>query len=330
MEYRSCPVCDVQPRDVFLRGGDLLHNVAGDFTLSRCGCGLVFVNPMPSNDELQQYYPDDYRPHRTLKVDTTLKNKRAWKVFILRWYYGCPIDKPAPPRWLRLLLKPVMFWISLSSMKSMIPYHGDGVILDVGCGNGGWLQRLMNCGWTVQGVEIDAPAAEAANQAGVPTICGTLLDTRFPDAAFDVVRLHYVFEHLVNPEETLDEVRRIMKPNGICYIRIPNIDSFTFQWFRDYWFPLDIPRHVFHYTPATFKRLARRHGLKVTRVHFNSPASGFFTSIDYLRVAGKAPWYLKPLRESCPGCKNLWRPVGWLIDLLRKGDIVEYTLVRAD
>ena len=98
MEYRACPVCDAQPRNVFLRGPDLLHNVPGEFTLSRCECGLVFVNPMPTNDELQRYYPDDYCPHRTLNVDTTLKKHRCWKVFILRWYYGSPVDGPPPPR----------------------------------------------------------------------------------------------------------------------------------------------------------------------------------------------------------------------------------------
>jgi hypothetical protein len=87
---------------------------------------------------------------------------------------------------------------------------------------------------------------------------------------------------------------------------------------------------VFHYSPATFKRLAEMHGLHVRNVHFNSPPSGFFTSIDFMRAADAAPWYLKPLHEKNSLWKNLWRTFGWLIDRVHKGDIVEYTLVRAE
>lgn len=330
MNYISCPVCGSDSRQVFMHGSDQLHNMPGEFILTRCTCGLVFINPQPANDELQAYYPDDYCPYRQRKIDPVLKRHHALKVFVLRWYYGCPVGGPAPRRWLRVLLTPVTFWLSLSTLKSMIPYHGDGKILDVGCGNGGWLLRLKHAGWDVQGVEIDEPAAREAAAAGIPTVCGTLPDAQFPDASFDVVRLHYVFEHLINPGEILDEIHRILKPGGICYIRIPNIDSVTFRLFTDYWFPLDIPRHVFHYSPTTFKRLAGQHGLHVKNIRFNSPSSGFFISIAFMRAAGTVPWYLNPLREKSRLWKNLWRPFGWLIDRFHKGDIVEYTLIRAD
>ena len=60
----------------------------GAFTLVRCACGMVYLNPMPDNAELARYYPDDYCPHRERKMDPSLKKHRAWKVFILRWYYG--------------------------------------------------------------------------------------------------------------------------------------------------------------------------------------------------------------------------------------------------
>jgi hypothetical protein len=115
----------------------------------------------------------------------------------------------------------------------------------------------------------------------------------------------------------------------VSYIRIPNIDSMTFRLFGYYWFPLDVPRHVFHYTPATFRRLAEAHGLKVVRRHFKSPPSGFFTSIDFMRTTGVLPWLMRPLREKSAFWRNVWRPIGWVIDRFEQGDIVEYTLQRA-
>ncbi len=323
-----CPVCGTDNHNIFIHGVDILHDVPGEFTLSKCDCGMIYVNPQPDNDELQAYYPDDYCPHRKHNVDHSLKKHRKLKIFVLRWYYGCPVDQnSAPPKWIRILLKPVLYFLSLSTMKTMIPYHGDGNILDVGCGNGGWLSRLKNAGWKTKGVEIDGPAAQAANEAGIPVFCGTLIDAIFPDNSFDVVRLHYVFEHLINPKETLDEIKRILKPDGICLIRIPNIGSAMFKLFKENWFALDIPRHVFHYTPATFSKLAEQHGLKVKKVDFNSPNTGFFTSLDYAKKAGTAPNIFKPVKKNS-FWKNIWRPVGWVIDILHKGDIVEYTLFK--
>jgi len=209
----------------------------------------------------------------------------------------------------------------------MIPYQGEGEILDVGCGNGGWLTKLRNAGWKTTGVEIDGPAAQAANETGLSVFGGTLIDAEFPDKSFDVVRLHYVFEHLINPKETLDEIHRILKPDGIALIRIPNIDSAMFKLFKEHWFALDIPRHVFHYAPKTFSALAKQHNLKVVKTDFNSPNTGFFTSLEYAKKNNTAPKLLLPIKKNS-FWKNVWRPVGWIIDRFHQGDIVEYTLKK--
>ena len=326
MKNILCPVCGKNNQNTFIKGIDILHDVPGEFTLSKCDCGMVYINPQPDNNELQAYYPDDYCPHRKKKVDSGLKKHRMLKEFILRWYYGCPVNKNTPPpKWVRNLLKPFLFFLSLSTLKNMIHYHGGGEILDVGCGNGGWLTKLKSAGWKTNGVEIDAPAAKMANEAGLSVFCGTLIEAKFPDNSFDVVRLHYVFEHLINPKETLDEINRILKPDGICLIRIPNIDSAMFKLFKNNWFALDIPRHVFHYTPKTFSALAEQHNLKVIKTDFNSPNSGFFTSLEYAKKNNASPKILTLVKKNT-FWKNVWRPIGWIIDKLYQGDIVEYTL----
>ena len=132
---------------------------------------------------------------------------------------------------------------------------------------------------------------------------------------------------MINPKETLDEIKRILKPDGICLIRIPNIESAMFKLFKRNWFALDIPRHVFHYSPKTFSRLASQHGLKVKRIKYKSPDTGFFTSLDYAKKNNEAPFWLKPICKNT-FWKNVWRPIGWLIDKLHQGDIVEYTLQK--
>lgn len=329
MRHVLCPVCGADNRAVFLRGCDRLHHLPGEFTLVRCACGTVYLNPQPEPHELSAYYPDEYLAHQPTPWRSPLRRHRRWKEFLLRWYYGYPLGGPAPPAWLRLLLHPFLRLPAKGSLKTAIPFHRQGRLLDIGCGNGRWLRTMQEYGWQVYGVELNPRAAQLANALGVPTVCGTLLDARFPPASFDVVRLHYVFEHLTNPGETLDEVRRILAPGGRCYIRIPNIRSWTFRWFGTYWFPLDVPRHVIHYSPDSFRRLARAHGLRVRRIVYRSPLAGFFTSIEFMRAAGVLPPWLRPVRGDRAIWRNLWRPCSWLIDRLRRGDMVLYELEHA-
>ncbi len=283
---------------------------------------------MLNAEELSKYYPDEYLPHRPLKNRDYLWHHRQLKRFVLRWYYGYSLGGNVPPKILRTLSFPISWALSKSTMKSMIRWHGKGHILDVGCGNGGWLLRMKAAGWSVQGVEPDGTAAMFANKADIPVHCGTLPDAGFHDRSFDLIRFHYVFEHIHNPNEILEEVRRIMASDGICLIRVPNIKSVNFSLFKKYWFPLDIPRHVVHYTPDGMQRIAQKHGMKVKRIMFRSPKTGFFTSIEYMKKNGVAPWYFRVINCRSKLWHLLWRPFGKLIDLCHRGDIVEYTLVH--
>lgn len=328
MKKISCPVCGTYNTTPYITDKDRLHGLPGTFTLVKCACSTIYLFPMPDVDELAAYYPDDYGAHRPPKSLKKRDRHPRLKRFVLRWYYGCPCGGVAPPRVMRMLVRPVAWLLSKSTLKTMIPWHGKGRILDVGCGNGGWLLRMQDAGWDAHGVELDATAAQHARDAGLDVHNGTLLTAQFPDASFDVIRFHYVFEHLPNPGEILAEVRRILAPDGICSLRIPNCRSVTFALFKKYWFPLDIPRHVIHYTPHGMRTLAKAYGLRVARATFKAPSSGFFTSIGYMKADGVAPWYLRPLNGESRFWRYLWMPFGWLIDLCKWSDIVEYTLTH--
>jgi hypothetical protein len=64
----------------------------------------------------------------------------------------------------------------------------------------------------------------------------------------------------------------------------------------------------------------------VQRVRFSSPPSGFFVSLEFMRRDGALPAWLRPINGQRAFWRNLWRPLGWLIDRLGQGDIVEFTL----
>ena len=70
-------------------------------------------------------------------------------------------------------------------------------------------------------------------------------------------------EHLPNPITTLLEIRRILKSDGTLIIAVPNIGGFTARLTKNCWFGLDVPRHLFHFTPETLKRSLHQTGFSI-------------------------------------------------------------------
>jgi hypothetical protein len=61
-----------------------------------------------------------------------------------------------------------------------------------------------------------------------------------------------------------------LRPGGRLIIAVPNYASWQSRYARGGWFHLDVPRHLFHFTPAALARLLREAGLAPGDVHFAS------------------------------------------------------------
>jgi SAM-dependent methyltransferase len=94
-----------------------------------------------------------------------------------------------------------------------------------------------------------------ARDRGITVHQGSVQNAAFPDEFFDVVTMWHVLEHVPDPRETLGELRRILKPNGLLVVEVPDSASVTFRLCGDRWLQLDIPRHLQHFTPKTLVRI---------------------------------------------------------------------------
>src|SRR5262249_53138007 len=122
-------------------------------------------------------------------------------------------------------------------------------ILDVGCGSGTLLGLLKQRGFQVRGVDFSAEAAAIAkSENGVNVAVGSIEEARFSNRSFDIVTLFHVMEHVTNPRRVLAEVARVLKPDGVVVLQVPNIESWQFKIFGARWYGLDIPRHVIDYS----------------------------------------------------------------------------------
>ncbi|MEK7449212.1 MAG: class I SAM-dependent methyltransferase [Planctomycetota bacterium] len=146
-------------------------------------------------------------------------------------------------------------------LKRIETLKNKGKILDVGCGTGLFLQLANRHGWETAGVEIASFAAEfCRNELRLNVRTGTLAGQNFPGNSFDVVTMWDVLEHETVPRQTLAEIRRILKPDGILMLKVPDMDSPINQTLLFYSRLKKInlvhaPNHLFHFTRSTLKRM---------------------------------------------------------------------------
>ncbi len=198
---RQCPICGAPDPLTWLRAPDRFHGRTQQYQLLRCGCcSMVWLDDPPSKTEMGMHYGPDY--DRT--ISAAASESEHW--------FG--------RRDALLRLKP-----------------GGGAVLDLGCASGGFLSTLKGPSWKLYGIEMSEEAASVARErCGAEVFVGDILDAPFPAESFDVITCFNVFEHVYDPREVLVKVAQWLKPGGIFYTLMPNIDSAGARIFRSYWY----------------------------------------------------------------------------------------------
>jgi SAM-dependent methyltransferase len=246
---RACPSCSSSSPVPAL---DL-----GAYRVLRCSaCSLLYTDPLPSVGQVDELYSEEF------------------------------YEAPLPP-----MMAAVRNWLHdlvMSERGRSLRGIAAGRLLDVGCGDGDFLLLMRRRGWDVRGCDTSPAAIGRARGRGVDVQQGSVATAAFPDAFFDAVTLWHVLEHLADPVSELNEVARILKPDGVLAIEVPNAGSPTFRLCGSRWFPLDVPRHLMHFTRTSITELLRRCGFEIvslTAAHLADPA---VVSLSLLGKSGLA------------------------------------------
>jgi 2-polyprenyl-3-methyl-5-hydroxy-6-metoxy-1,4-benzoquinol methylase len=99
-------------------------------------------------------------------------------------------------------------------------------VLDIGCYSGTIGSTLIKEGNEVYGIEINQEVAEIASQKGLKIKIQDI-ESRFDfeDNFFDVVVAAEIIEHILDTDFFIDEIKRVLKPNGFLVISTPNVAS---------------------------------------------------------------------------------------------------------
>ena len=143
------------------------------------------------------------------------------------------------------------------------PYRKTNNILDVGCGDGYFLQSARDKGWNVYGTEFTTRQVENCKAKGISMHQGVLDVANYEPEFFDVIVSIEVIEHINNPNTELQKFNTLCRKGGAVYVTTPNFNALSRNYLKGTWNILAYPEHLSYYTKKTLCFAFQRNGFKV-------------------------------------------------------------------
>jgi 2-polyprenyl-3-methyl-5-hydroxy-6-metoxy-1,4-benzoquinol methylase len=245
---RFCEICE--NKDIERH---ILHKKLNCQLLKCKVCGFIFTEPFTKN--MEKYYNSE--EHTYAKPDKQQIIKRE------------------------NFLRNIFFGFKEKFKFQKINY------LDIGCGTGGMLKIAKEFGWNIYGCDISKSVIKMAKKySKVNKIyLGDITKCKFQDSFFDFITMNHVIEHLVNLNNQIKEIERILKPGGIIFIRCPNYKNIRCFWDRK---KIIKQEHVNYFTNKDLIRLFEKHNFKVIQ----TPKTNDFRFDIYNKVNHKLNYRL--------------------------------------
>jgi SAM-dependent methyltransferase len=237
--YR-CRLCG-SPEASLETGGmrDWEYGAPGEYSYRRCGrCAHVQLDPFPTLADLQDAYPASYIGH----VQSARSRGRLYK-----------------------LLYEVKEYFHKRQLRPVVPPGAS--VLDVGCGNGEFLEHLRRLGATrLDGIDFSPRAVSLAAERGIPVFLGMFSEYEAPPATYDLVVMYNYLEHTFDPAREVAKAKVLLRPGGHLIGELPNFGSLDRRLFGRFWGGNHVPRHTFQFDPPSLTRLLTASGFADVRI----------------------------------------------------------------
>ncbi|MGG9963652.1 class I SAM-dependent methyltransferase [Ferruginibacter sp. SUN106] len=240
IHYTNCPVCSSQNIAPALTAKDYTVSQK-EFAVWHCNaCTARFTQDVPEQNAIGPYYQsDNYISHSDTK-----------KGFVNTLYHA--VRK-------RTLDKKKALIIGQVGMTK-------GEILDIGCGTGAFLNTMKTAGWGITGLEPDDTARKKAAELYSINPQSPEQLFQLKPASYHAITMWHVLEHVHELHAYIKQLAELITPQGKIFIAVPNYTSKDADIYKEFWAAYDVPRHLYHFSPASMKVLLSTYNLKLTTI----------------------------------------------------------------
>ncbi len=200
-----------------------MHDFSQAYLVKCSNCSLVFGDKIPSIEELNRHYCN-YPRYTELSPITVKRYNELLDIF----------EK----------------------------FRKTNNMIDLGCSNGLFLEVAKKRGWNVYGTEFDPNCIEFGKNIGITIYKSDALPDTLFDMEFDIVTSFEVIEHINNPNQELQLIKKLLRQGGATYITTPNFNSFSRFLLQHKWNAIEYPEHLTYYTSKTLNKVLTNHGFE--------------------------------------------------------------------
>ena len=266
-----CRICGNSTNNQSFIAKERMLGLNDEFDYFECSnCMCMQISEIPK--DMDRYYPSGYYSYKQPVFATKLTGIRYLLKKSLAEYYSGKFSL------IGLLLSP--FYENPFTWLKPNVVNFNSKILDVGSGTGRMLLSMKRSGYqNLTGID-PYNSEDILYDNGVRVFKKDIFEI---EGQFDLIMLHHSFEHMQNPKEILEEIRKHIEPEGTIIIRIPVANSYAWRKYQTHWVQLDAPRHFFLHTVKSMNILANECALKISSIEYESTAFQFTGSEKYLR-----------------------------------------------
>ena len=279
LKINTCPLCGGQQLEHALTCTD--HYASGEqFEVIRCThCGFLMTQGAPVEAEIGKYYETpDYISHSDTQQG--LMNR------VYHWVRQYMLSRKV-------------------ALVERVSGLSEGHLLDYGTGTGYFANAMVCRGWKVKAIEKSPQARTFAQKHfGLDVETEHALKDYSP-ASLDVVTLWHVMEHLEHLNEMWETLHLILKEKGVLIVAVPNPESYDARKYKEWWAAYDVPRHLWHFSPSTMKRLGEKHGFVCVK-EYPMPFDAFYVSMLTEKYKGNKLSFVKGLWTGMLAWVSSW------------------------
>lgn len=238
--HERCPVCGSLSIQQAINAND--YTVSNEqFGIWQCAnCALRFTQNAPSPEQIGLYY----------KSENYISHSETSKGLV---------------NWLYLRVRKITLASKRRFIEDETKIKG-GSLLDIGAGAGAFAHFMQEHGWKTQGVEPDENAIKRAKEQYGLILKPASHLFQLNEATFDAITMWHVLEHVHDLHAYIAQLKKICKPGGKIFIAVPNYTSYDAVHYDAAWAAYDVPRHLYHFSPAAMHELMRIHGCVIEKI----------------------------------------------------------------